>query len=177
MATKGRPKKSTVQHKLDGTYQACRHKNNADVLLADILFCPEKISVPDEIKKLQNKKIETAFKNHVTMLIRLQSVYDVDMPDLTNLYIVLNDIYQLREAMSKIDVLENFSLYEKMQKLFLKQVVVFNTLGSKFFLTPQSRTQMTLGNLQALNENLKLQERIRGAEQNPVQKLIHNKKN
>jgi len=174
---KGRPRKSTAQHKLEGTYQACRHKNNTDVLVANILTVPEKIEVPDEIKALGNKKIEAAFEAHADMLVRLKSVYEVDVPELTHLYLILNDVYKVREKINRLDVWEDLPMYERLQKLFLKQVAAFNALGSKFFLTPQARTQMTLGNLQALNENLKLQERMNEAERNPVQKLINKKKN
>ena len=93
MATRGRPRKSTEQHKLDGTYRACRHKNNSDIVLAHILEVPKKIEVPQEIKNLKNKKVEAAFKKHVEMLIRLKICYGADLPALVNIYIWLNDIY------------------------------------------------------------------------------------
>lgn len=176
MASKGRPKKSTEKHKLDGTYQECRHGNNADVVIADILTVPEKIEVPDAIKKLNNKSIESAFKNHAEMLIKLKSIYEVDISELIHLYLILNDIYELRNAMTDIDIKKDFFIYERMQSLFLNQVKTFNALGSKFFLTPQARMQMTIGNLQALNENLRLQEKIKEAETNPVQRLINKKR-
>lgn len=177
MATRGRPRKSTEQHKLDGTYQECRHGNNADVLISTILSVPKKIEVPEKIKNLKNKTIETLFKKHVDMLISLKSIYEVDIPELIHLYLILNDIYKLREAMDEVDLNKNFFLYEKMQKLFLKQISSFNVLGSKFYLTPQVRAQMRLNDLQELNETLKLEEKLKAAEKNPVQKLINKKKN
>ena len=135
---KGRPRKSTAQHKLEGTYQACRHKNNTDVLVANILTVPEKIEVPDEIKALGNKKIEAAFEAHADMLVRLKSVYEVDVPELTHLYLILNDVYKVREKINRLDVWEDLPMYERLQKLFLKQVAAFNALGSKFFFNAAS---------------------------------------
>lgn len=176
MATRGRPRKSTEQHKLDGTYQACRHKNNSDIVLAHILEVPKKIEVPQEIKNLKNKKVEAAFKKHVEMLIRLKICYEADLPALVNIYILLNDIYSVRETLQKIDMENQPAFYFKLHSLFLSQVEIFNKLASKFCLTPQARTQITIGELQALNENIKLQEKMQNIKTNPIEHLIQQKK-
>ena len=173
MSTRGRKKKSTEEHRLTGTYQECRHGGNADIVFAELLPIPDKISLPKPIAALEDKEIKKAFKEHVRMLIKLKSLYAVDIPSLVNLYLILNDIHRLRDALEKIKV--GSDEYLQAQDLYLKMIKTFDTLGGKFYLTPQVRNQMKLGDLQIISEQLKLQKQLQSA--NPIDKLITQKKN
>lgn len=175
MSTKGRKRKSTEQHKLEGTYQKCRHEHNADVVFSQLMPVPEKISTPKEITALENKAVKKAFKAHVTMLLRFKSLYPVDIPSVVNLYLILDQLCTVRKMLEDVDPADDFEKYCKLQNMIIKFSKAFDELGSKFYLTPQVRNQMKLGDLQIINEQLKLQKQLQST--SPIERLVMQKVN
>ncbi|MGI5085275.1 MULTISPECIES: hypothetical protein [Treponema] len=163
-----RPRKSTSELKLKGTYRDDRHKDRAIVEkeIAELSSFKQgtKIEPP---KSLTDKYVVDYFKSHTSLLVSLQILHPVDLPELELLYETLQQVRDVNRQLKKIDMVKDFVMYEKLTKLSLKLSMRFSQLASKYYISPSARTHLELDNLELKNKKLE--------NQSIVQKLINKK--
>ena len=163
-----RHKKPVALKKLQGTYRNDRDGNRAENILNDIVPAATNIPIPDEIK---DEFVINYFKEHVSFLEKLQLLQNADIPHLIQMYIILQ---QIREVNKKIDVikdkgiLENLADYETLTRIMIKLVEKYDSIAKTFYITPLSRTKMTLD---ALNI-----EKLKSENPSITQKLLNKKR-
>lgn len=141
----GRPRKPTSLKKLEGTYRKDRddEKNKIEVSLAqdrNIIFGKEiKITCP---KTITSKYIRAYWKKLTSMLISLQVLSPADIPQLEQLCIILEKLIEVQNVW--INTTPFDEKYETIQKLYLNLSNKFDSLGSKYYISPQARAKLTL---------------------------------
>ncbi|ULQ59228.1 hypothetical protein K7I13_12100 [Brucepastera parasyntrophica] len=140
----GRPRKPTAQLKLTGTYRADRHEKNIDDKLPQLITFASSVTVPES---LTDKYVRAAFSSHTDMLISLQILHISDLPEIENMYIILQELRRVRKHITDIKSIakkEDFERYNTLNYLAAKLTAQFSSLAAKYFISPHARNKLTL---------------------------------
>lgn len=163
-----RHKKPVALKKLQGTYRSDRDGNRAEHIINDIIPAANNISVPEEIK---DEFVIHYFKEHINFLERLQLLQNADIPHLTQMYLILQQIREVNikiESIKQKGILENLADYETLTRIMLKLVEKYDSFARTYYLTPLSRTRLTID---ALNI-----EKLKSENPSITQKLLNKKR-
>lgn len=156
----GRPRLPTEYKKLKGTLNTTREKNNrnADEVIAknpSAIF-PEgtKITCP---KTIRTKYARAYWKKLTTMLISIHVLSLADIPQLEELCIILEKLREVQELFLALNPLEDFDTFEKTQKVYIALSNKFDQLGSKYYISPATRTKLTLDELNVIKTGQEIQ--------------------
>ena len=163
-----RPRKTTEELKLKGTYRKDRHeeRETAEKQIAELSSFTENTIIQPP-KTLTDNYVIDYFKTHTSLLIKLHILHSVDLPELELLYETLQQSREVQKQLKKTDIVKDFELYEKLTKLAIKLSHRFSQLASKYYISPSARTHLQLDNLEL--ENKKIENK------SIVQKLINKK--
>jgi hypothetical protein len=137
----GRPRKSTEQLKLSGTYRKDRHEKNADLLLENFLDVPGVELIPPE--SIVDPYCQEHYKYHTNFLIKLKVFTVSDLPELEMLY---NTLQQYRMIHNMLPALEGKE-YIEFTKLLLKLSSYFSKVAQKYYISPAARMRLQLDHL------------------------------
>lgn len=148
----GRPKKPVALKKLQGTYRADRDggAERAQCQLASVsgvIIPPEtKITCP---KTLRTKYVRAYWRRLTANLVAMQVLSYNDLPQLETLMIILEKLREAQEqfldcAFPEQSDAEEIARYEFILKTVAKLSNLFNTLGSKYYISPSARAKLTL---------------------------------
>lgn len=146
-----RPKKPVALKKLEGTYRKDRDADREKV--EKTLARNENILFPDDVRISCPSTIKTTYvrsywKKLTKMLISLNVLSPADIPQLEQLCIVLEKLREVQKLFIEVSPIdENFEI---LQKHFISLSNKFDTLGSKYYISPQARTKLTLDNLNCI---------------------------
>ena len=150
-----RPRKTTEELKLKGTYRKDRHeeRETAEKQIAELSsFTDNTIIQPP--KTLTDNYVIDYFKTHTSLLIKLHILHPVDLPELELLYETLQQSREVQKQLKKTDIVKDFELYEKLTKLAIKLSHRFSQLASKYYISPSARTHLQLDNLELENKKI-----------------------
>lgn len=144
-----RPRKPIEQKKLEGTYRKDRDLKNEiqekTVASIDGVIIPKetKLTCP---KTITDKYVRSYWKRLTTNLINLQVLSFNDIPQLE---FMLQTLEKLRQAQIELqscslDDEEAIERYEQVLKITSKLSTIFNDLASKYYISPQARSKLTL---------------------------------
>lgn len=159
----GRPKIPTELKRLKGTLNTTREKNNpsADVAISEtsiIIPAGTKVSVPKTIK---TKFVKKYWKQLIENLEVLHVLSKADLPQLENLCITLEKLREVQEVFSETSVFdEEFDLIEKR---FTRLSQKFDLLASKYYISPQARTQLRLQDLNLVKTSQEIEKNKQSA--------------
>jgi hypothetical protein len=141
-----RHKTPTAQLKLQRTYRSDKNgKNRADEILPEIIDTAATIECPQEIT---DTYIQEYFSYHTKMLISLKLLSPADIPELTDMYLILQQERQLRERMKNLDPITDAENYDRLSKLIIRLGNRFSALAVRYYISPTSRMSLQLGSLQ-----------------------------
>lgn len=132
----GRHKKPVEIKKLEGTYRSDR--DGKAVVVSDIVAPTTDIKVPSEIK---NKKCISAFKSHTSFLSSLGLLQEIDAGQLTNLYVILQEIYKIIETIEQMPCTDKS--YESLINTYARLTTRFDSLAASYYISPAARTKLT----------------------------------
>lgn len=167
-----RPRKPVELKKIEGTYRKDRdaEREKTDLLIqkrADVIFSEDtKVSCPKTIK---TKYVKSYWKKLTSMLISIRVLSAADIPQLEQLCIVLEKLREIQEVWIKTTPFDEE--YDLIEKRFITLSNKFDILGSKYFISPQARTKLTLDNLTAV----KTEQDIKKNE-NAIDSLLNSRK-
>lgn len=139
---------SPAEKKLKGTYK--KHRDGAK----DVSFNGEyvmSISLPDSL----SKDVITIATDIIDYLCGLKLVMRQDVPTLIQAFTLLQDLQDIKVEKDKIkDVKKDFDYYEKLCKLEMKYIHLYNELLKGFLCAPATRLK-ALGYIQGNREEPK----------------------
>lgn len=145
------PKLPTELKRLKGSLNVTREKQNqsADVFIAKtsvIIQEDERISVPKTITTKMGKKF---YKQVVENLKVLHVLSRVDLTQIETMTRYLERIRELDEMIQRIPIadVDNLSKYSA---IYDRMTTRFDTLASKYYISPSARVQLKLGELNAI---------------------------
>jgi hypothetical protein len=140
-----RHKTPTAVLKLQRTYRADKNgKNRADEILPDIIDTAAVVECPAEIT---DKYIKEYFNYHTKMLINLQLLSPADLPELTDMYLTLQQERQLRTALLNLDPIADAESYDRLSKLIIRLGNRFSALAVRYYISPTARMTLQLSSL------------------------------
>lgn len=131
-----RHKKPVELKKLEGTYRADRDEKTLAV--STIVPSVTEIKCPSEIKC---KYCRTAFDTHAKFLQSLGLLQQSDMPQLTSLYVLLQEVRKVAASLEQMEVTN--AAYEKLATLYIRLTDRFDKLASVYYISPAARTKLT----------------------------------
>ena len=140
----GRPRKSTEQKKLEGTYRADRdapaETASRALEAANVIFPPgTKISCP---KSIRTKPVRAYWKRLTAALVSLRVLSAVDIPQLEQLCNVLEKLNAVRDRY--MEEPPEGEAFERLQKSYATLSGLFDKLASKYYISPAARSRLTL---------------------------------
>lgn len=152
-----RPRKSTAEKKLTGTFRSDRQdqvnqdKNEQLIALTNFQEGTQ-IEAPSEIT---DSFVRSYYQYHTQQLIQLHILSPSDIPELNQLYFTLQQLRQVQEELQKTAI-DDLDKYERLTKLSIKLGNRFSDLAKKYYISPTARTRLQLDNellKQKQNEN------------------------
>lgn len=132
----GRHKTPTELKKLTGTYREDRHGN--EVSISEIAPTVTSVMCPSEIK---DKTCRKAFETHTNFLTSLGLLQESDLPQLTSLFVMLQEIKKIAAELEQKPVTD--SSYEGLIHMYVKLTARFDQLASAYYISPAARTRLT----------------------------------
>ena len=83
-------------------------------------------------------------KNEINMLTTFQLLTPADLPELTQMCILLQQLREVYRELGKISITDDFDRYDSLTKLSIKIGNRFSELGKKYFISPVARTKLAL---------------------------------
>ena len=142
MANKGL--KSARQKRLAGTIQKrdLVKEQNESAVANTVSFLPgTEIAIPNEIT---DDYVRDFFQNEVNMLTTFQLLTPADLPELTQMCILLQQLREVYRELGKISITDDFEKYEALTKLSIKIGNRFSEISKKYFISPVARTKLAL---------------------------------
>ena len=136
--------KSARQKRLAGTLQ---HRDivkeqNENAVANSVSFLPGTIiETPSEIT---DEYVKDFFKSEVNMLTTFQLLTPADLPELTQMCILLQQLREVYKELSKVSITTEFEKYDSLTKLSIKIGNRFSELAKKYFISPVARTKLAL---------------------------------
>lgn len=151
-----RPRKPLALKKLQGTYRHDRDDGRAENIINDIVPATTNIQVPKEIK---DEYVIHYFKSHVSFLEKLSLLHEPDVPHLTQMYLILQQLREVNKKLEEIQnkgILNNLETYETLTRLMTRLTEKYNQFAQVYYATPLARTKLQIDalNIEKLkNEN------------------------
>lgn len=136
-----RHKKPIEQKRLEGTYRADRDENR--VAVSDVVPTVTAIKCPSEVK---DKYCRSAFETHSKFLCSLGLLQEADMPQITSLYVLLQEVRKVAASLEQMEVTN--AAYEKLALLYVRLTDRFDKLASIYYISPAARTKLTTDMIQ-----------------------------
>ncbi|WP_147612316.1 P27 family phage terminase small subunit [Treponema pectinovorum] len=142
-----RPKKSVELKILEGTYRADRDSTakviSDTIKKTEIILDKKNIPCP---KTIQDEYVKKYWKKLTRSLLSIHVLSGADIPQLEMLCIILQRIRKIQEELESIDYKESEDI-ETLEKRYLRFVAKFDSLGAKYYISPQARSKLTLDDL------------------------------
>ena len=136
--------KSARQKRLAGTIQKrdLVKEQNENAVANSVSFLPgTQIAIPAEIT---DDYVKDFFQNEINMLTTFQLLTPADLPELTQMCILLQQLREVYRELGKISITDDFDKYDALTKLSIKIGNRFSELAKKYFISPVARTKLAL---------------------------------
>ena len=136
--------KSARQKRLAGTIQTrdLIKEQNENAVANSVSFLPgTKIAIPTEIT---DEYVKDFFQNEINMLTTFQLLTPADLPELTQMCILLQQLREVYRELGKISITNDFDRYDALTKLSIKIGNRFSKKEKKYFISPVARTKLAL---------------------------------
>lgn len=154
-AMMGRPPKPIAQKVLEGTYREDRDGERAAaeraiVKKAAVIF-PDgsKVSCPKTIK---TKYVKAYWRHLTAMLQELHVLSPADLPQIETLCITLEKMRAVQVAWEELTPFDD--AFDIMQKRYLALSNKFDSIASKYYISPQARTRLKIEELTAVKAQI-----------------------
>ena len=171
------PRLPTELKRIKGTLNVTREKQNkgSDVVLdkTDITIkAGDKLPKPKSLQTTYGKKF---YKMVVRNMMTLHVLSYVDLPQIEMLARDLEQIREIDEIIQKIDATNPDTLDDLMKYQRINQMRSnhFDSLASKFYITPLARVQLKLGELDSMLKEQAVKEKLN----NPISNVLNLRNN
>jgi len=156
---RGRPALPLELKKLKGTANSTREKQNGDlpVLIENqsiLLQEGERISVPKTLKTPYVKKF---FRKLTKALVSLHTLSQIDLAQVETLCIMLEKLRELEQMFASLSVYD--PRYFKTQEGLLALSKQFDSLASKYYISPAARSKLKLEELSAIKTQQEIEKK------------------
>jgi phage terminase small subunit len=145
-----RLKKPVAVHKLEGTYNATRHGNSAEPLIASHVEVPKEILTPPD--SITDTAVRDYYEHHLRFLARLNLLHYSDIPEIIIMYKALQEYRKVSDELQTVDMMADTAKYGFLSTQVLKFGKRFSDLAVKYCISPTVRAKLTLENLQISKE-------------------------
>lgn len=159
-------KKAVSLHKLNGTYRKDRYGKQEQIekAVADIIaFSADSVLEPP--KNITDNFVKQYYQYHTNELIKLRLLTPSDIPELNNMYLLLQQLRKVQDRLDKLNIDTDLDEYERLTKLEIKLSNTFSELAKRYFISPTARTKLQLDKLDV--------EKKQAENQSVISKLIN----
>ena len=162
----GRPRKPVAQKKFEGTYRKDRDQERELVekkVIETGALIPKdkKISCPKSIK---TKYVRSYWRKLTTTLISMQVLSEIDLPQLETMLLILEKLREVQEEFSNYTVKDDPAIFDACLKLMQRLTQMFDSLASKYYISPAARSKLTLDVLNIQKTAQEIQKNLSGVD-------------